>query len=277
VIPKTTTDYKSPYDITDILKHDPNDRPWGPHHAFHYWSQPEWGYYLSDDEFVIRKHVQELSDAQVDVIILDATNGLVYTDVYMNLCRIFRQMRQEGQAAPQVCFMAHTNHDEVVPRLYEEFYSKGLYRELWFIWKGKPLLLSPPKGLNEQVLEYFTVRYCWAWSFPEGFFGDGKEKWTFFDHHPQAYGWDEDPNVPEQVSVTTAQHAHCNIGRSFHGGKQPRPLQQRPELGLCFMEQWQRALEVDPQFIMVIDWNEWTAMRFIHPDATSPAWEMFLG
>jgi len=68
---------------------------------------------------------------------------------------------------------------------------------------------------------------------------------------------------PEEVSVSTAQHPVSNIGRSFHAGKQPPPDQTAPELGLCFAEQWKRALEVDPQFVFITGWNEWIAQRFI--------------
>lgn len=45
-----------PYDITKILKDNPNDPKWGPEHAFHHWGEPELGYYVSDDEWVIRRY-----------------------------------------------------------------------------------------------------------------------------------------------------------------------------------------------------------------------------
>ncbi|MGQ9731478.1 MAG: hypothetical protein ACUVX8_09430 [Candidatus Zipacnadales bacterium] len=72
VQPKTGMEYKSPYDITRILA---GEQEWGPWHAFHHWGRPLFGYYLSDDEWVIRKHAQMLTDAGVDVIICDVTNG----------------------------------------------------------------------------------------------------------------------------------------------------------------------------------------------------------
>ena len=35
------------------------------------------GYYLADDDWVIRKHAQMLTDAGVDVIIVDLTNAVM--------------------------------------------------------------------------------------------------------------------------------------------------------------------------------------------------------
>src|SRR5690606_20444192 len=107
---------------------------------------------------------------------------------------------------------------------------------------------------------FFTIRRSWAWSKDQEWFGDGKDKWTWVDHTPQAYGWHESEDKPEQISVAMAEHPVFNIGRSFHDGKQPD--EQRSGEGLYFAEQWKRALEVDPEFVFVTGWNEWIAMRF---------------
>ena len=54
-------------------------------------------------------------------------------------------------------------------------------------------------------------------------------------------------------------------GRSFHDGK----LDQTPgavDHGYNFQEQWKRVTELDPPFVMVTGWNEWTAGRWGKPD-----------
>ena len=33
--------------------------------------------------------------------------------------------------------------------------------------------------------------------------------------------------------------------------------------GLYFEEQWKQAHKIDPKVVMVTQWNEWVAMRFI--------------
>jgi hypothetical protein len=50
-------------------------------------------------------------------------------------------------------------------------------------------------------------------------------------------------------------------GRSFHEGyvdNRPRAYQY----GFNFQEQWQRALDLDPEVVFVTGWNEWIAGRF---------------
>ena len=76
----------SPYngDVTKVLEASPNARlddkdPHWTEGSFH-WGEPENGYFLSQDEYVIRKDISMLSDAGVDVLILDVTNAVMYWD-----------------------------------------------------------------------------------------------------------------------------------------------------------------------------------------------------
>ena len=288
-----------PWDIEHLLAEagaDPNDpRPednvqYGPRGHFHHWGEPEWGYYVSDDPFVIRKHAQSLSDLGVDVLFFDVTNGVTYDKVFLKLCEVFQEMRAEGNRTPQIAFLTNSASERVVTHLYETFYLENidadaaindsagikgrptmnggvgienLYPELWFLWDGKPLMLSKPDGLSDEIRDYFTLRHSWAWSDPGGWFGDGKDKWPWVDHYPQSYGWNAAEDVPEQLPVAVAQHPVSNIGRSFRDGHQPSPDQVATEQGICFAEQWDRALEVDPQMVFITGWNEWVAQRFI--------------
>jgi len=41
-----------------------------------------------------------------------------------------------------------------------------------------------------------------------------------------------------------------------------RLIQSFTDKGLYFAEQWSRALEVDPEFVFVTGWNEWTAGKY---------------
>lgn len=250
------------YDITKILAANPTQPRYGPLQAFHWWGEPLFGYYLSDDESVIRKHAQMLTDAGIDTLILDVTNAYTYEETVLAVCRVFDNIRRTGQTTPQIAFITHTSGAKTVQSLYDRFYSKNLYPHLWFRWQGKPLILAAENDVPPAIRDFFTVRESWAWSDPKGWFGDGKNKWTWVDHYPQKAGWHESPDKPEEVSVCLAQHPTSNIGRSFHDGKQPPPGQTAPEKGLCFAEQWKRALEVNPAFVFITGWNEWVAQRF---------------
>lgn len=260
VMQKSPSDTLSPYDISKLLAANPENPKYGPIHAFHYWGEPYFGYYLPDDEWIIRKHAQMLSDAGIDVIILDVTNAAIYLPQVTKIARTYQAMREDGLSTPSISFIVNSNPVKTVNRLYENIYSKNLFSDLWFYWKGKPLLLAPPEGQSEQVKDFFNIRRSWAWSKGQKWFGDGKDKWTWIDHTPQSYGWHESADKPEQISVSTAEHPVSNIGRSFHDGKQP--VQHSSGEGLYFAEQWKRALEVDPEFVFITGWNEWVAMSF---------------
>ena len=66
------------YDISRLVASDAQHPAFGPENTFHWWGEPQLGYYASDDDFVIERHAQMLSDAGVDVIVCDATNGFTY-------------------------------------------------------------------------------------------------------------------------------------------------------------------------------------------------------
>jgi len=140
-----------PYDVTRILTADPQamqkpDNPlWGPLHAPHHWGESLFGYYLTNDEGVLRKHAQMLGDAGVDVVIFDVTNQVTYRDWYRALLRVWADMRRLGNRTPQVAFLTpFWSPSKVVRELWRDLYQPGLHSELWFRWEGKPLILADP-------------------------------------------------------------------------------------------------------------------------------------
>lgn len=152
---------QGPFDVSRILIEHPdalsctNSPPWGPTYAMHHWGEPLFGYYLSDDEAVIRKHAQMLADAGVDVVIFDVTNGPTYPKSYQALMRAFSEVRANGGRTPQIAFLCPfrspppaSPRGKVVEMLWKDIYQPGLHPELWFRWQGKPLLLTNPDNLR---------------------------------------------------------------------------------------------------------------------------------
>jgi hypothetical protein len=140
-----------PFDISKILATDPDamQKPgsplWGPLHAPHHWGESIFGYYLTRDEAVLRKHAQMLADAGVDVVVFDVTNQITYLDDYMTLLRVWAHERELGNRTPQVAFLTPFWAPAKVTReLWRDLYSTGIYRDLWFQWEGKPLILADP-------------------------------------------------------------------------------------------------------------------------------------
>jgi hypothetical protein len=140
-----------PYDVTRILSRDPAalqkpDSPlWGPLHAPHHWGESIFGYYLTDDEAVLRKHAQMLADAGVDVVIFDVTNQQTYPSWYRALLRVWGGMRANGNRTPQVAFLTpFWDPAKVVRELWRDLYQPGVSNDLWFHWEGRPLILADP-------------------------------------------------------------------------------------------------------------------------------------
>jgi hypothetical protein len=139
---------KAPYtaDVTKILAKDPNARFDAKSPAWTYWFlhsvEPENGYFLSADEYVIRKDMSMLSDAGVDVIILDVTNAEMFWNEWMTMFKVMEKMKAEGNKVPQFCFWTYTEPIVTVTQsLYDGIYKPKKYQDLWFYWDNKPLLL----------------------------------------------------------------------------------------------------------------------------------------
>jgi len=150
-----------PWDVTKILAEDPAamQKPesplWGPLHAPHHWGESIFGYYTTDDPYVLRKHAQMLSDAGVDTVIFDVTNQLTYRDQYTALLKTWSAVRAEGGRTPQVAFLCpFWQPAKVVRELWRELYEPGLHRDLWFQWDGKPFILADPERLGGEAASF---------------------------------------------------------------------------------------------------------------------------
>jgi hypothetical protein len=270
--------WKGPYDVARILNADPDairkpDSPlWGKIGTSHYWGEPLFGYYLATDPWVIRRHAMLLADAGIDTLIFDTTNAVTYREQYLKLCEVFEQIRREGGTTPQFAFMVNTEAGKTARKIYEELYKPGHHAELWFRWRGKPLLICDPKEADAELKEFFTLRRA-HWPFE---IVNTRNAWHWEAAYPQVYGYSEDPNRPEQVNVSVAQNLKISgglptnmsegnaRGRSFHSGKQdtaPGAINH----GYNFAEQWQRAHALAAPFVMVTGWNEWIAGRWGTP------------
>jgi len=263
-----------PNDNTKILAAATNGTVrWPDNDAPYHWGEPELGYYVMTDPFVIRKHASLLADAGVDVILFDTTNPpFTWKEEYEALCREYAAMRRQGARTPSIAFIAPFGDPRpVTDQLWRDQYQPGLWKDLWFIWDGKPLLLANKEYIKDPEMQaFFTFRR----PMPDYWQGSsGLDQWSWLEVYPQ-HGFTNAQGELEQMSVGVAQnalpetpgpapmsHKAGAMGRSWHDGK--RDL--RPgavDLGLNFDEQWRRAVAADPKFIFVTGWNEWIAGRY---------------
>ena len=299
---------RGPYDVSKILDSypdalaDPDNPAWGrPNGTTHHWGEPALGYYLDDDEYVLRKHAQMLCDAGVDFIALDISNfgtskvngehpGYFRKSTQCMLDTHLK-IRAEGKPTPEVTFICpfFTPDWTCVKAVYEDFYSQDAYLPLWYRLDGKPLMLYNGEAVADPHLRgFFTFRR----NMPDYHLGPtGPDQWPWLEVHPQhPFYASADPHHPEIVSVGVAQNSvihpeggwrlgalserdehgrYIARGRSFHNGRQPQPEEplHQSEKGYNFQEQWERALAFDPSCVFITGWNEWIMGRwdtFIH-------------
>jgi hypothetical protein len=274
----------------------------------------------------------------VDALVLDVTNAVHYWEDWDVIFNVMLEMKKEGNKVPKfVMWTFNGPVITVVQNLYERIYKTGKYKELWFYWDGKPLLLyngkpldSPTAAKNinpnydpaaktdtshphygdpdycdefyqdytKEVREFFTLRTMW-WGYykwqGERFVGT-EDNWSFgynlADPEVKAFSPGEllstHNGKREQAAVTAAQHpvsftdVNMGVGKSWsreHGEPElneydmPEPAYvpwlgetvERPEgYGIYFQERWDEAIEANPEFIYINDWNEWFAGKW-HP------------
>ena len=330
---------KSPYagDVTKVLTADTNARldarnPQWKEKQYH-WGEPEMGYYLSRDEYVIRKDMSMLSDAGVDVLIFDVTNAVRYWKEWQTIFFVMEKMKAEGNKVPKFCFWAFNGPViTVVQELYDKIYKENKYQDLWFYWDNKPLLLyngSPQakdatgkiqqnpnphydaaaltdknnlhygntdytekfyKDYSQEVKDFFTPRTMW-WGYYEWAgkrFVGTEDNWSFgYDlGNKKVKEMNPDSLVSthkgeiEEMAVTPAQHPSSLVGKSWsrENGEPKLNAYDMPEetyvpwlkkkvahpegYGIYFQQRWDEVLKVDPSFLYLNDWNEWTAGKY---------------
>ena len=270
------------FDITKILAaggeaaKSGNYSGWGPYGAMHFFAEPLYGYYYSSDEWVMRKHIEELTNANVDFLYIDVTNGYPYINNALKLMRIMHEFNEQGWQAPQIVFYTHTGQVNVVTALYNDIYAKNLYPDTWFYYDGKPVIVCDrtvaQSQLPSHIYNFFTFRND-QWP------TEGKKQygWPWMDFsHPQVpyYG----DNDYETISVSVAQHSgtirfsdsgvygnnvtsgSINCGRSYYN-KRNHVTEDSYLYGYNFQEQWDRAIKTDTPIVLVTGWNEWVAQR----------------
>lgn len=260
------TDGRPIFNISEMLQ-NPDNITWGNSGEFHWWSEPVLNYYVNTDSYVYDKHLQMLADAGVDFLFLDITNAFTYDAAVQSLMdAIDRRVANAGKT-PKLCFMIHSAGETTLTHVYEKFYKDPLKDKYWFCYDGKPLILVNPGDTtamrttwDQDMVNHFTFRYSWAWM------ASKPNCWSWLEYAPQKYGYSK-VSIPEQMSVGVAQHATTKIGRSYHNKKEPAinkyALCDSTAYGLYFEEQWKQAHSVDPPLIMVTQFNEWIAQRFV--------------
>ncbi len=268
------------YNVTEFLDAHPGFQDWtaspaaGPRHPEWYWAEPLFGYYRSTDRWVIRKHLAMIADAGVDFLFLDYTNDAIYEPELLALLETAAELKARGMAVPRVAFFMNADPDPKVEAVYRRWIKPGKYDDLWFRWRGKPLILAPmPAGVDRlgdkdpAALAELRAAFTWrpTWALFES--AAAPSKWRFIDGHPQRPALGPDGRV-EQLVVSKSMGGpiwdNPRVGAvASTPGHEPkyddRWLSGEAARGGFFEEQWNVADRVAPPLLLVTGWNEWIA------------------
>lgn len=96
------------------------------------------------DPWIIARHVELLTMAGIDYVLLDYTNAVTYNDVAELLLETLRRFKDQGWDVPGVGFYTNTGTAATVRNVYETFYRSGKYDDLWFRFEGdsRPVIVG---------------------------------------------------------------------------------------------------------------------------------------
>ena len=309
------------FNISELLENDP-DALWGtgadirdksPLNAMHYWAEPLYGYYSSDDPYVIKKHLELFIMSGIDYLALDLTNLLTYDDTLEVLAEEIQSLQAQGWNPPTILpiFGANVNSRNNIYAFYQKFYKNSKYDSVWFRENGKPVLcvdyadnaepaytdiyeyIREYNGLTESEIGEFKAHFTfrntlWPYQHDEKYDSvqDDDMSWIdwYYPQHISGNGF---------VSVSVAQHPayafsvsehpefrdiyyNVNRGRGWDYTTQTNSY-RKVLSGVNLENQWKTALDnldkVDE--VMVTGWNEWIATKLTKYHASYDGYVQF--
>ena len=263
-----------PLNVSEIVAKDPDAgyKPdsdvWGGIGTYHHWGEPFYGYYHSDDEWVVRRHMKLLILAGIDFLFFDTTNAVTYDHNAKLVMRVLDEYYQDGWKIPRVMFYTNTHSGKTAQHIYETYYKANYCPNTWFYYEGKPVIIAKEDECSDEVRAFFNVKRSQWPNEPDKIGG-----WPWMDFTRPQRVFLNDAGKPETISVSVAQHPQLrfgdsvlygeknNCGRGFRNGEND-PDPDAYKHGYNFAEQFERAIEADPPIVLVTGWNEWIAGRW---------------
>lgn len=250
--------------------------------AAHFWGEPVWGYYNSEDEWVIRKQIELLTMAGIDFIVLDTSNAVLYQNVTDVLFRVMKEYQDAGWNVPKVMYYLAANNgkNETYPNtlrtVYNYFYADDTYKSLWFCPNGKPMITRHDLATDDFLKTFDNGKYLDFFDFkwrqwPTEYFKEDGASWIEFEYPQPLHNDWINVSVAQHYSVrfsdvygthgrgwdeTTAQNDHANFGK-----------------GLNYQTQWDTVFDYQSQgekvkYAFITGWNEWVAEKMCDSDGT---------
>lgn len=260
-----------PYDISKITAEHPDagQHPdadyWGGIGTYHHWGEPFYGYYYSDDEWVVRRHMKLLIQADVDFLFFDTTNACIYEHNVKLVMRVLDEYARDGWKIPKVMFYTNTHSGKTVQEIYDKIYAVNYCPDTWFCFEGKPVIIAVEEECSPECREFFNIKMSQWPNEPDKLGG-----WPWMDFTRPQRVFANLKGEDEVINVSVAQHPQLRFGDSVmygetdNNGRGFHDMHNDPDPdaylhGYNFAEQFERAIETDPPIVLVTGWNEWIA------------------
>ena len=191
--------------------------------SVYYWNEPIYGYYRSDDNWVLRRHAELLANAGVDAVFFDNTNSdYVIRDGYNFIFNGWTEATKSGVNAPKISYClpfweeggAASNTARQLKALYFDVYRQDMYQDMWFYYEGKPMIMANGEYLDttdviqSEIKNFFTFRRSYPWYVDDRADAERLGTWAWSAASPQPYYYKVRSDISkknvEQISVSVA-------------------------------------------------------------------------
>lgn len=266
--------------------------------SFTWWGEPMYGYYKSEDEWVVRKHVELFLYAGLDFICFDCTNNDYYRPAAKAVLDVLLEYAEAGYDVPKAMFMTNTDSATMTDNIYNAFYRNDKYDKIWFCGNGpKPWIIADYRGGDNAAVKdrfYFKAaqwpfgaqypdRFPWiCWNYPQDKFTDTDNGYTIMSvsvaQHPgiqlspnvnfslsglcAPYNYDSlSDGLKALIGDSAAVYYNANRGRGYSQETKTNDA-ERAVRNVNFDEQWATVF-ADPgvNLVFITGWNEWIAQK----------------
>lgn len=255
-----------------------------PEAKYYFWNEPIYGYYLSSDEWVARKQGELLANAGIDVVFTDNTNGsFTWESGYTNLFDTWLKAREGGVNTPKISFMFPFSKGEntlnQLTEIYEKVFKNDEYESLFYYLDDKPMVIGHDKSFNKtdraqkEIADSLTFRRNYS-----AYFDHPKRKnnWGWLSIYPQGISYRSDNDMAAGIAEETTVGVSANYSYTLNGlsamngfdvtgrsytSKGYHTEEGASKFGYNFAEQFDYALEIDPNVIFITGWNEFIASK----------------
>ena len=219
---RTSGTQPSDFIITEEFDKDGNPITPTPLFQFHYFSEPLYGYYCSDDPWVLARHIELLTMSGIDYISLDLTNISIYEENVRAVLEALLKYQKLGWKVPLVTAFAtgtdtSLNHPQRVLNFYNIFYCNPRYESLWLRDEEtlKPIIsidrAAYYNGLSPIVTANLKIRNT-IWPYDKSGSEFDNASWMDWTY-PQRVYENTDGNY---MSVSVSQHVGGSFGVSVN-------------------------------------------------------------